>query len=258
MPAARRHAGPSPAPTSIAARRLAAQQIARPAFRTPGDLVTWMGAVQAQDPAAARWAVGLRLARGCGAAAHGATQEATIDGALADGSVVRTHVMRWTWQLVAPADLHWMLPLVAARLTARAARRHRELGLDAADFRRCHALLARALGDGVHWTRDELGAALRAGGVATDGGRLSHLLGHAELHGVVCGGAPRGKRATYARRAPRRGAPWTREAALAALALRYSRAGGRRRRPTSPGGRGSRRPRRARAWRRSDVAGPRW
>jgi hypothetical protein len=201
----------------IAARRLAAQQIGRRAFSKPGELVAWMGAIQAQDLAAAKWAVGLRLGgRGGG--------ESVIERALADGSVIRTHVMRWTWQLVAPADLHWMLPLVAARLMARTARRHRELHLDAATFRRSGAALARTLRDGAHRTREELGAALRAGGVATDGVRLSHLLGQAELSGLICSGTPRDKRPTYAllaSRAPRPGAPLAREAAVATLARRY-------------------------------------
>jgi hypothetical protein len=204
----------------IAARRLAAQQIARHRFARPGELVASMGAVQAQDPAAARWAVGLRLGGRGGLAA--------VERALADGSVIRTHVMRWTWQLVAPADLHWMLPLVAARLVARAARRHRELGLDAAAFRRAHAAFGRALGDGGHLTRAELGAALRAAGIAPEGGRLSHLLGHAELAGLVCSGATRGKQATFALvagRAPPQpaaaSAPFSRAAATAELARRY-------------------------------------
>jgi len=188
-------------------------------FERPGELIASLAAVQAQDPAAARWAVGLRL-RGRGGAA---ARAALIERALADGTIIRTHVMRWTWQLVAPADLGWMLPLVTARLMARAARRHRELGLDAATFRRSHAALARALTGGAHRTRAELGAALRAAGVSPEGARLSHLLGHAELHGLICSGAPRGKQATYARvdeRAPR-GTPRTREEALAALARRY-------------------------------------
>jgi hypothetical protein len=209
---------PVEAAARIAARRLAAQQIARPRFTEPGELVAFMGAVQAQDPAAARWAVGLRLG------GTGAGGGAAIARALAEGSVLRTHVMRWTWQLVAPADLRWMLPLVTARLMARAARRHRELGLDVAAFRRSHAAITRALADGAHRTRAELGAALRAGGVVPDGARLSHLLGHAELHGLICSGAPRGKQPTYAlvdERAPRRGAPRTRAAAVAMLARRY-------------------------------------
>jgi hypothetical protein len=200
----------------IAARRLGAQQIARRTFRTPGELVAFMGAVQAQEPLASKWAVGLRL--------PGAASETTVDRALADGSVIRTHVMRWTWQLVAPADLPWMLPLVSDRLLARAGRRHRELGLDAATFRRAHAAIARAVAGGEHRTRAELGAAVRDAGVAIDGARLSHLLGHAELSGLVCSGAPRGKQPTYAaigERAPARGAPRARDEAVAALALRY-------------------------------------
>ena len=210
----------------IAAQRLAAQQIARRAFRKPAELVAWMGALQAQEPLAARWAMGLRLGGPAGGAAARAD---AITESLADGSVLRTHVLRWTWQLVTPADLHWMLPLVAPRLMARAARRHRELALDAKTFRRAEAAFTRALGDGAHRTRAELGAALRAAGVAPDGQRLGHLLGHAELQGLICSGAPRAKQATWALialRAPPTGRALPRDEALAELARRYFRSRG--------------------------------
>jgi hypothetical protein len=220
-----RASGAAAAGSLIAAQRLAAQQIAGRAFSKPAELVAWMGAVQAQEPLAARWAVGLRLGgRGGGAAGAGA-----IEDALADGSLLRTHVMRWTWQLVTPADLHWMLPLVAPRLMTRAARRHRELALDAKTFQRAEAAFTRALADGAHRTRAELGAALRAAGVAPDGQRLAHLLGHAELQGLLCSGAPRAKQATWAllaRRAPPAGATLARDEALAELARRYFRSRG--------------------------------
>ncbi len=216
--------GFTPAEALLAAQRLAAQRIAGGSFSKPAELVAWMGALQAQEPLAARWAVGLRLGgRGEEAGAN------AIEGALADGSVLRTHVMRWTWQLVTPADLHWMLPLVAPRLMARAARRHRELALDARTFRRAEAAFTQALADGAHRTRAELGAVLRAAGVAPDGQRLPHLLGHAELQGLICSGAPRAKQATWAllaRRAPRAGAALTRDEALAELARRYFRSRG--------------------------------
>jgi hypothetical protein len=175
-----------------------------------------MGAVQAQDPLGVRWALGVRLA--------GRPGEAAITRALAEGTILRTHVMRWTWQLVTPADLRWMLPLVSARLVARAAGRHRELALDAASFRRAHAAFALALGGGAHLTRAELAAALRAAGIDPGGPRLSHLLGHAELHGLVSSGAPRGKQPTWAlldARAPAAAAALPREEALAELARRY-------------------------------------
>src|SRR3954469_11974682 len=228
-PSSRRAVGDSRAQAVVAAQRLAAQQIARSAFTTPAELVAWMGAIQAQDPLAGRWALGLRLGGSSGAAGRARATADAIAHALADGSVLRTHVMRWTWQLVTPADLHWMLPLVAPRLMARAARRHRELALDATTFRRAEAAFTRALADGAHRTRAELGAALRAAGIAPDGQRLPHLLGHAELQGLLCSGAPRGNQATWAllaRRAPHPGAELPREEALAELARRYFRSRG--------------------------------
>ena len=42
--------------------RLLNQQLANPLFHSPKELVSWMGAVQAQDYAMAKWAVGMRLA----------------------------------------------------------------------------------------------------------------------------------------------------------------------------------------------------
>ena len=41
--------------------RLLNQQLANPLFHSPKELVSWMGAVQAQDYAMAKWAVGMRL-----------------------------------------------------------------------------------------------------------------------------------------------------------------------------------------------------
>lgn len=46
----------------IARQRLYSQLIAQRAFDKPAAVVQWMGAVQAQDFAAAKWAVGLEAA----------------------------------------------------------------------------------------------------------------------------------------------------------------------------------------------------
>ncbi len=49
----------------IAHQRLLRQHIARPAFKKPAEVVKWLCAVQAQDYAAAEWALGSRnLSRG--------------------------------------------------------------------------------------------------------------------------------------------------------------------------------------------------
>jgi hypothetical protein len=205
----------------LANRRLHAQQIARHDFTAPADLVAWLGAVQAQDCGAAKWGLGLRLPEGA--------TEATIERALADGAILRTHALRGTWQLVTPKDVRWMLALVAPRLAARLATRHRQLELDAATFRRSNAALEKALRGGSHLTRAELAAVLRRARISTAGQRLAHLLAQAEADALICSGARRGKQSTYALldlRSPAPPRPLTRDEALAELAQRYFRSRG--------------------------------
>jgi hypothetical protein len=147
-----------------------------------------------------------------------------IERALLEGAILRTHALRGTWQLVTPKDIRWILSLVAPSVLARFATRHGELELDAATFRRSHAVLEKALRGGTHLTRDELAASLRKAGISTDGQRLAHLLVHAELDGLICSGARRGKKATYALlddRAPNPAQPLAREDALREIARRY-------------------------------------
>jgi hypothetical protein len=177
--------------TSVAGtkRRLVAQQIARHDLPNPGAVVAWLGAVQAQDYAAAKWAVGLRLGAGA--------TDAAIERALDDGTIVRTHALRGTWQLVAPANVRWLLALVAPRVLARAARRHHALDIDAATVRKCRREVERALAGGAALTRGELAAVLAAGGVSPAGQRLPHLLAQMELDAIICSGPRRGKQSTH-------------------------------------------------------------
>lgn len=205
---------------SIARLRLAAQQISAHAFDSPADLVRDLAAVQAQDLAGAKWALGLRLGR---------VTEGTIDRALAAGKILRTHAMRMTWQFVHPADVRGLVGLFAPRLVRKFRRRHAELGLDPATFRRSRRVLERALAGSAHLTREEIAAALQGAGIRTSEQRLSHLLGFAELDGLLVSGAPRGRRQTFALLdgrvpAPRR-APDPIET-IAGLVLRYFRTRG--------------------------------
>ena len=87
--------------------RLLNQQLLSPLFSQPKELVSWMGAIQAQNYSMVKWAVGMRL--------KSATIQ-TVEKALRDGEILRTHVMRPTWHLVAAEDIRWMLKLSAGRI----------------------------------------------------------------------------------------------------------------------------------------------
>ena len=201
----------------VARRRLAAQALSARRARSPAELVARLCALQAQDYHACLWAVGMRLAGDTATAAD-------VARALDDGTVLRTHALRGTWQLVTPEDAAWLLPLVGPRVIARAATRYRQLGLDDATLRRGHDALARALEGGRALGRTGLREALAAAGVEAGGQRLAHILAHAELSGVVCsaGGHGAGSRTMLlADRAPRTPRRLTRTEAAAELARRY-------------------------------------
>jgi Winged helix DNA-binding domain len=199
---------------NIAIQRLHNQQLVQTTCRTPGEVVAWLGAVQAQDYAGAKWALGLRL--------PGAT-DADVEQAFVDGTILRTHVMRPTWHFVTPADIRWILALTAPRVNAVNAHMYRRLELDDALFRRSNAAIAKSLEGGKRLTRLELAAVLEQVGIAAEGVRLGYIVHRAELDAVVCSGARRGKQFTYALLDER--APHTRrlprEDALAELTRRY-------------------------------------
>jgi len=198
----------------IAKQRLYNQHISRQVFKEPEELVKWMGAVQAQDYASAKWAVGLRLQNG---------RHETIEKAVADGSIIRLHVLRPTWHFVSPSDVRWMLDLTAPRIYAASASQNRLLQLDSAIFKRSNDALAKALGDAGQLPRAELKAVLENAGIKTGEQRFIHLLMRAELDKIICSGARQGKQFTYALfddRVPA-SAPLVKDEALAQLARRY-------------------------------------
>lgn len=199
----------------IARQRLHRQRLSFPTLERAEDLVRWLGAVQAQDFAAAKWAVAQRTT--------GLT-EAAIDRAFDEGRILRTHVLRPTWHFVVPADLRWMLALSAPRVRSLMAYYDRQLGLTRQVLARSRAILASTLREGGQLTRAELAPALRPTGVAVDHSQtLGHLLMHAELDGIICSGARHGKQHTYALLDGRAESvrAMDRDEALAELARRY-------------------------------------
>src|ERR1700753_3227065 len=156
----------------IARLRIQNQHIAKQTFKQPEEIVSYMGAVQAQDYAAGKWALGLRLQNSSGG---------KIDKALAKGAIIRPHVLRPTWHFVTPADVRWMLDLSAGRIKASAAAQYRQLGLDAAIFAKSNDVLAKALEGHKPMARPELQKHLDEAGIPTNEQRFIHLLMKAQL-----------------------------------------------------------------------------
>jgi len=201
-------------PIDLARERLRSQRLVGAAFAKPEEVVGWLGAVQAQDYAGAKWAVAQRTKAG---------SDEAVEQACSNGRILRTHVLRPTWHFVLPADIRWMLALSAARIRAAMAFYDRRLGLTDAVCGRSAAALAKALRGGNHLTRTELARVLAAAGIPAAGQRLGHLMVRAEIDAVICSGARRGKQFTYAlldERAPA-APPRGRDDALTELAHRY-------------------------------------
>jgi hypothetical protein len=172
----------------IAALRLEAQGITHPAASTPEELVTRLGALQAQDYAGALWSIGLRIA--------GATRE-DVERAITDRTIVRTWPMRGTLHFVPAMDARWMLELLTPRIIAGAAGRHRQLELDDAAFRRSRTIVARALAREPILTRGALFTALEQEGVSTAGQRGIHIVQRLTMERMLCYGPHAEKQPTF-------------------------------------------------------------
>ena len=174
----------------ILAERLSNQRLSFTEFEQPADVVRWMGAVQAQEFHAAKWALALRM--------RDATS-AGIQEAFDRGEILRTHVMRPTWHFVTPEDIRWLLQLTAPRVNVASGSGYRRFEIDDAVCKKTRRVFTKVLQGGKQLTRAELKAALNGAGIdANNSIRMGHILLRAELDGLICSGPVRGKQFTYA------------------------------------------------------------
>lgn len=202
----------------IADIRLHSQQLIDPVFDRPAELVAHMGAIQAQDYAMAKWAIGVRL-RSAGLS--------SVDEALRKGEILRTHVMRPTWHFVAAEDIRWMLRLSGKRIIAANdsyAKGHCQ-DISAETYGKAYRLLEKQLEGNNHLTKQELEDAFSRSGFETDDRQINRFLIRAEAEGVICSGADKGNKPTFAlleERVPQV-KELSKEEALAKLARNYFR-----------------------------------
>jgi hypothetical protein len=172
----------------IADLRLVNQRLARTAFTTPQQVVKWMGCIQAQDYAMAKWAVGCRLLNPTAAA---------IEQDFNEGKILRTHVLRPTWHFICPDDIRWMLRLSAPRIRVLARPYHRQLGIDATLLQKSKKVLVRALEQHKKLSRPQLMEILKKEKIDTSDARMGHLLMDAELDALICSAGRIGRQFAY-------------------------------------------------------------
>jgi hypothetical protein len=198
----------------LAQLRLAAQGLGTTPLGTPTEVARHLLAIQAQSFERATWALGLRA---------GPASREQVGAAIAAREIVRSWPTRGTLHLTPAEDLGWMLALTGERTVARAAGRHRQLGLDEPALTRAAQIAAAAVGEAGLLSRADLLTALDAGGVSTAGQRGAHLLLYLSVTGLLVFGPHEGTQPTFALldewvRAPRAIAG---DEALAEFARRY-------------------------------------
>ena len=164
--------------------RLLNQQLLSPLFFQPKELVSWMGAMQAQNYSMVKWAVGMRL------------KSATIQTV----AQARTHVMRPTWHLVAAEDIRWMLKLSAGRIISanESYAKGHDLEISEELYTKSHNLLEKILCGKKSLTRQEIAEHFNRSGIVADNHRMTRFMARAEQVGIVCSGEDKGSKCTYA------------------------------------------------------------
>lgn len=172
----------------ILRHRLYNEQLTKPRFTNPEDVVSWLGAMQAQDYPGAKWALGQRLSE---------ATDNSIEHAFTEGKILRTHVLRPTWHFVHPRDIRWMLELTGPRVSKAMATYNKQLELTDEVFKKAQNIFIKFLEGKKQLTRQELKTELDRAGIITNVQRLAHLVMQAELDGVIVSGPVRGKQFTY-------------------------------------------------------------
>lgn len=165
--------------SDLARLRLERHGLAKDGLNGPQAVVERLLAVQAQDYAAARWALAAR--------SPGST-EADVVAAINSGAIVRSWPMRGTLHFVPPRELNWMLELTTPRLLAAFRGRRDQLGLDEHTEERAREVALEALSGGRELTRPQFLEVLESKGIVTESQRGYHLIGYLAQTGILCWG----------------------------------------------------------------------
>jgi len=194
--------------------RLCNQHISQTSFSSPSEVVSWFGAMQAQDYHGSKWSVGLRMK---------SATDSTIEKSIANKEIIRTWALRGTLHFVTPPDIYWIMDLVAPKLIKSLASRYKQMELDSKLISKSNNLLVKAVEGNKALTRAELKEILSKSKIPTHELRLGFILQRAVFDKLMCLGPRRDKEFTFVSLeewAPKTKAI-TREEAISLLAKRF-------------------------------------
>ena len=173
------------------ALRLLNQQLVAPQFSDPVEVVSYMGAMQAQEYRMMRWAVEMRTRRPL----HKAFKKA-----FDSGQIIRLHLMRGTWQLVSAEDYWMMIGLCAPKAVAvtKGWMSSNKISISDDELYHVRDILAQTAADLGSATKEDIVQALADKDIRMDDHRLSYHIRMAEMSGTLCSGELLPMKATYA------------------------------------------------------------
>ena len=171
--------------------RLLNQQLVCPQFSDPAEVVSNMGAMQAQEYRMMRWAVEMRTRR---------PSTKAFKQAFDSGRIIRLHLMRGTWQLVAAEDYWMMIDLCAPKAIAvtKGWMSSNKITIPDEELIRVRDILAQTAADKGSATKEDFVQALATRDLQMDDHRLSYHIRMAEFTGTLCSGDLLPLKATYA------------------------------------------------------------
>ena len=175
-------------PVSI---RLLNQQLVAPQFHDPAEVVSHLGAIQAQEYRLMRWAVEMRTTN---------PSAQSFKRAFDDGRIIRLHLMRGTWQLVAADDYWPFIHLCSPKAIAvtKGWMSSNKISIPDDELMRVRDNLSQTASDKGSVTKEDFVHALAEKDIRMDDHRLSCHIRMAEMTGTLCSGDLLPLKATYA------------------------------------------------------------
>lgn len=168
--------------------RLLNQHLIDTNFTKPEEVVSHLGAIQAQEYPGGLWSIGLR---------YNNSSVSDVEKAIAERKFVRTWPMRGTLHFVPTEDIRWMLKLLTPKVESRMGSNFKKAQLDERIFSKSTDLITKAILKNKSLTRQEFYKVLEDGGINTKENRGLYISGVLAQRGLTCFGPLRGKQPTF-------------------------------------------------------------